>query len=231
LGINLLPSGVKICNFDCLYCQCGWTHRRQLAEPESIGFPSLEDLRREVAAGFKALCEKGINPDTIVFSGNGEPTLHPSFKEAAEIVRQYRDQYLPSALLSILTNGSRLLTPPIHEAVEQLDLKCLKLDAGNLWMDRPFMAYDLEELIPAWRALTNLTVQSFFCAGRFANTSHQWVEPWLDQINRINPARLQIYTLDRHAPVALIEKAPESALLSIAATAKEWLAIDVQVFA
>ena len=24
LGINLLPENGKICNFDCIYCECGW---------------------------------------------------------------------------------------------------------------------------------------------------------------------------------------------------------------
>ena len=24
LGINLLPQKGKICNFDCIYCECGW---------------------------------------------------------------------------------------------------------------------------------------------------------------------------------------------------------------
>ena len=24
LGINLLPQEGKICNFDCVYCECGW---------------------------------------------------------------------------------------------------------------------------------------------------------------------------------------------------------------
>ena len=24
LGVNLLPSKGKLCNFDCVYCECGW---------------------------------------------------------------------------------------------------------------------------------------------------------------------------------------------------------------
>ena len=24
LGVNLLPAHGKICNFDCVYCECGW---------------------------------------------------------------------------------------------------------------------------------------------------------------------------------------------------------------
>ena len=24
LGVNLLPVDAKLCNFDCIYCECGW---------------------------------------------------------------------------------------------------------------------------------------------------------------------------------------------------------------
>ena len=24
LGVNILPSKGKLCNFDCVYCECGW---------------------------------------------------------------------------------------------------------------------------------------------------------------------------------------------------------------
>ena len=24
LGVNLLPTDNKLCNFDCIYCECGW---------------------------------------------------------------------------------------------------------------------------------------------------------------------------------------------------------------
>ena len=27
LGINLLPANKKICTFDCVYCECGWTDK------------------------------------------------------------------------------------------------------------------------------------------------------------------------------------------------------------
>ena len=27
LGVNLLPVDGKLCNFDCIYCECGWTDR------------------------------------------------------------------------------------------------------------------------------------------------------------------------------------------------------------
>ena len=28
LGINLLPVESKYCTFNCIYCECGWTHEQ-----------------------------------------------------------------------------------------------------------------------------------------------------------------------------------------------------------
>lgn len=30
LGINLLPDDHKFCNFDCIYCECGWTENTKV---------------------------------------------------------------------------------------------------------------------------------------------------------------------------------------------------------
>ena len=31
LGVNLLPVDSKLCNFDCLYCECGWNEDHPVA--------------------------------------------------------------------------------------------------------------------------------------------------------------------------------------------------------
>ena len=28
LGVNLLPVEAKYCTFNCVYCECGWTHEK-----------------------------------------------------------------------------------------------------------------------------------------------------------------------------------------------------------
>ena len=42
LGINLLPQEGKVCNFDCVYCECGWNK-------DGLGdrvLPTAEDVRK-----------------------------------------------------------------------------------------------------------------------------------------------------------------------------------------
>ena len=40
LGINLLPEEGKLCNFDCVYCECGWNKDgrgdKRLPSPEEL---------------------------------------------------------------------------------------------------------------------------------------------------------------------------------------------------
>jgi wyosine [tRNA(Phe)-imidazoG37] synthetase (radical SAM superfamily) len=197
---------------------------------ESVGFPSLSDLEVSIHKEFERLHQEGIAPDTIVFSGNGEPTLYPEFFRAVELVRLARNDYLPSSLLGILTNGTMLGEKVIFNAVAGLEIKCLKLDAGNLWMDRPCAPYSLDQLIPLWRDIPDLTIQSFFCEGQFDNTRKEWVELWIEQLKMIHPTRLQIYTLARQAPVSTMQKARAETLERIASRVREELSLDLQVF-
>ncbi|MEW5976134.1 MAG: radical SAM protein [Acidobacteriota bacterium] len=219
LGINLL-SRAKLCNFDCLYCQCGWTPRALDTEAIENQVPDLVEVKVAVSRQFQQLGKLGIQPETIVFSGNGEPTLHPNFPAIAEWVVKNRNRYLPKALVGILTNGTRLNEAPVKHGIDQLDFKAVKLDAGWEWMDRPLDRFDLDKAVRAWQRIPHIWIQSFFVQGRFDNTFLRWVEPWLAQIKRISPERVQLYTLDRVPAAPGIEPASKTTL--------DWIACEVR---
>lgn len=231
LGINLLPEGRKVCDFDCLYCQCGRSSRQIVLDSFSkVPFLPLEEIERTIDSRFRELALKKVLPDTIVFSGNGEPTLHPSFAKVCEVVRRYRDRYLPQSRIGILTNGTNTLDSSIFEAMTKLDWSSIKLDAGGLWLDRPMLSYDREKLIPVWRQIPTLTIQSFFVEGRLANTEPEVVGPWIQQIQRIRPRRVHIYTLERKPAVKAIQRASIAALTQVARQLALATGIQVEVF-
>ena len=233
LGINLLPSGLKVCDFDCLYCQCGWTSRPLVARSfAGVPFPSLVEIERVVSARFGEICRASPTPDTIIFSGNGEPTLHPDFREAVEIVAKAKKTYLPGSRLGLLTNGNNLLNRSIFETLAAIELKSIKFDAGREWLDRPLLERNLADLLRVWRELPNLTIQSFFCEGQFANTGREHVGPWLEHLAQIQPSRLQLYTLDRVPPVLMMSKTSAATLNDIAGQARRAMAqCVVEVYA
>ena len=40
LGVNILPQEGKMCNFDCVYCECGWNRDGR----SSSRFPVAEEV-------------------------------------------------------------------------------------------------------------------------------------------------------------------------------------------
>ncbi len=43
LGLNILPTKIKVCSFDCLYCQYGWTDEFNDNKLSKI-LPSKEEI-------------------------------------------------------------------------------------------------------------------------------------------------------------------------------------------
>ena len=78
LGINLLPRDGKLCNFDCIYCECGWNRDGRVSAPV---LPKAADVRTALEKKLAECREAGTGIDSITFSGNGEPTLNPDFPE------------------------------------------------------------------------------------------------------------------------------------------------------
>ena len=104
LGINLLPEEGKLCNFDCVYCECGWNRDGR----GDIRIPSAEDLRKALELKLEECKASRIGIDSITFSGDGEPTLNPQFPEMVDVTIELRDRYYPKSVISVLTNATRI---------------------------------------------------------------------------------------------------------------------------
>ena len=76
LGVNLLPTQAKVCSFDCIYCECGFTPKEYA---EKVSLPAREEVKARLETKLKEMGAEGQLPDVITFAGNGEPTLHPEF--------------------------------------------------------------------------------------------------------------------------------------------------------
>lgn len=127
LGVNLLPSDGKICNFNCIYCECGLNeaYRERSAIRENL--PCQKDILEALEKYLQSpSCPK---LDSITFSGNGEPSLHPDFDSIVKECCRLRDIYQSKTKLSIITNASTLDRKEVVEALKLADNKFLKLDA------------------------------------------------------------------------------------------------------
>ncbi|MBI4576863.1 MAG: radical SAM protein [Planctomycetes bacterium] len=236
LGINLLPARWKVCNFNCVYCQLGWNPAPTVeGQTEGHPYPEPSAVREEVDRRFAELAASGDRPDTIVLSGNGEPTLYPAFPEAVEAVLGARDRHLRDIPVEVLTNGTRLADAEVSRALRRLDRVIVKLDAGtrrgqarvDLPVERDF---DLDRLTDWAAATRGIIVQAMFLRGAVDNTGEAEVEAWIDRLARIHPRLTQIYSLDRIPPAPRLEQVPREALEAIARRARERTGLEVEVY-
>ena len=112
LGVNILPTTGKLCNFDCIYCECGWNK-----DGKSDGrFPRLAEVEAALEEKMSKAAAEGVPVDSITFSGNGEPTMNPDFPQIVEATVRLRDRYFPEAKVSVLSNAVLVARKEIAEA-------------------------------------------------------------------------------------------------------------------
>jgi len=206
LGINLLPQEGKICNFDCVYCECGWNKDGR----GDTALPSARDV--EVALEDKLMaCQAAGTPiDSITFSGDGEPTLNPEFPQIIDITLALRDKYYPSARVSVLSNATRAGKEEVFQALRKVDNAILKIDAPTdelaALVNRPAPGYHLADVVEALKRFQGqFVLQTMFLKGPGWATE-EWVSAWMDIVREVHPKEVMVYTIDRETPMKELAK-------------------------
>jgi len=137
LGVDLVP--LKVCPFDCIYCQLGRTTHKTLDRAEYVPAEQVVcQVREKLAAG--------VRPDHITLAGSGEPTLHIRLGWIIEQIKQCTD--VPVA---VLTNGALLRDPEVRRDCARADVVMPSLDAGDeqrfVYVNRPHRDLTLEQVV------------------------------------------------------------------------------------
>ncbi len=234
LGVNLLPTHSKLCNFDCIYCECGWNAQRR----GSGAFNTLEEVTSSLEAKLEEMASRGEIPDVITFAGNGEPTLHPHFEEIIDATIALRNKITPSAKISVLSNATRISLDTVRRALLRVDNNILKLDSAHTEVakaiNHPQGEYSIEQVVENMLLFEGkLIVQSMFLRGEcdgitIDNTSPEAIDEWLKLIEKIAPKSVMVYSIDRDTPCKTLEKIEREELLLIAQKVKQ-LGIECSV--
>lgn len=212
LGINLLPVNNKYCNFNCIYCECGWTEKNN----EKVILADRNELKIRLEEKLIEIQGTVNEPDAITFAGNGEPTIHPLFAEIIDDTVELRDKYAPTAAISILSNASMLHKEKVTKALQKVDKNIQKLDSG---IEETFEAINqasgkisLDKIIEGLLLFEGkLIIQTLFMRGEYNgkfidNTTDEEVEAWLEIVKKVNPEYVMIYPIERGTPAKNIEK-------------------------
>ena len=202
LGVNLLPSVGKLCNFDCVYCECGWNKD---GKSDKV-FPKLADIEAALETKMFRAAEEGTGVDSITFSGNGEPTMHPDFPKVIDITLTLRDRYFPEAKVSVLSNATLIGRKEVAEALMRVDNPILKIDASSDELIRkiniPVGSYRLDEVLENLKGFDgNFILQTMFLKSPdFDTAAPEAVERWMDIVRTLRPREVMVYTIDRETP-------------------------------
>lgn len=222
LGVNLLPVNVKLCSFDCIYCECG------LAQKGVVGRqPTRAEVRDALERQLGKMRRDGEPLDVITFAGNGEPTLHRDFSLIMEDVMALRDRFYPQVKISVLSNATMLHRPTVVETLKKVDNNILKLDSGieetARLMDAPhqpnYSVAATRELMKQFGG--DFILQTMFLRGSVDgkvvdNTTETEIDAWVELVKDIRPRKVMIYSIDRETPVKTLEKVSKEELTRIA---------------
>lgn len=208
LGVNVLPTTGKLCNFDCVYCECGWNKD---GKGDNV-FPCYHEVAQALQEKMAKLAQEGTPVDSITFSGNGEPTMNPDFARIVEVTLQLRDRYYPNAKVSVLSNATLAWREDVFQALSKVDNAILKLDAGTGQMveaiNKPVGAYNIDKVVESLKRFEGrFVLQTMFLrSGDFDTTVPEVLGRWMDIVREISPREIMIYTIDRETPDKTLRK-------------------------
>lgn len=117
LGVDLVP--LKVCTWDCPYCQVGATTEKTIVRREYVPVT-------DVLSEFNQWMAEDGHADCVTFAGGGEPTLHSRFGEIMDTIRD-RSGFR----LVLLSNGSLFSLPDVRDAACRADVVKATLSAWD----------------------------------------------------------------------------------------------------
>jgi len=223
LGINLLPTDIKVCSFDCIYCECG---RNPKKYEEKAVLPSRMEVQQKLKEKLEEMVAENLLPDVITFAGNGEPTLHPEFAGIIDDTIELRNQLSPNARIAVLSNATMIHKNEVFQALLKIEDNIQKLDSAFeetiKLLDCPNKNFNLTKTVDQLTAFHGkVIIQTLFVRGSYNeqivdNTTEKEIPAWIELLKKIKPSQVMIYTIARDTPVDTLQKVSAKDLNSIA---------------
>lgn len=206
LGIDLVP--MKTCSLNCIYCECGRTTHLTVARREYV---PIEVVKSELSD----YLTHHPRPDYITFSGSGEPVLNSHIVDVIRFIQSQTSEIS----IAVLTNGTLLFDKKVRDELKDAAVVIPSLDAatGDVFkkINRPHPKLDVNTIIDGiirFRgAYTGqLWLEVFIVPG--INDTETELSALKQAIEKINPDRVQLNTLDRPGVVEDIRAATREEL-------------------
>lgn len=221
LGVNVMQPNSKHCNFDCIYCECGWN-----GEHPKGAFNSVNAIATRLQAKLEEMAAEGKLPDVITFAGNGEPTMHPDFGAVIDSTIEIRNRLAPDCKIAVLSNATMINREAVRDALLKVDRNILKLDSALdstvRLINQPNNLRPQSETIELMKKFDGkLIVQTMFLRGEYDgqcvdNTTAEELTALMDALKAIRPEQVMLYSIDRDTPAQGLTKVSKEELSQIA---------------
>lgn len=231
LGINLGAAEKKVCTWGCVYCQCGFGERDVPREGEIPSAASVIASLRESLSG-------GMQPDSVTFAGNSEPTAHPQFLEIVREARKLKYAMRATWILNVLSNGSELGKDAVVTACDLLDEAWIKLDCATdglfRRLNRPvFRVGAVRAHVARVKRLKKPRLQTLLWRSQAHPRASNWGEEnlraLLDAYSEIQPVEINLTTVRRETALAGLQPVDPEDLEGFASRIRG-LGLEVNVF-
>ena len=250
VGINMCPD--KHCNFQCVYCE---VHRNGDVPEGRLDVDAMAaELKKTlifVRAGrlrerpwYRALPDELLQLRHVALSGDGEPTLSPSFADALQAVVHVRAlSGYPFFKLVLLTNATGLDLPHVQHGLRHFTLSdevWAKLDGGTqAYVNRVNRAsVSLDKILSNILLLGRqrpMVIQSLFPAINGEEPPLEEIEQYAHRLLELKKAGaqislVQIYSATRPSPNSESGHLPLKALSRIAQIVRQTTGLPAEVF-
>lgn len=192
LGVELAPA--KICNLNCVYCECGITTKLTAERADYI------EADKIIAELDDYLKNDPPHIDILTLTGSGEPTLNKGFRKIKNHIRKNYPQYK----IGVLTNSCALIDPEVREDLLDLDYVLPSIDAmldeSFIKINRPARSISCSDVIEGLRSFGkefqgNIWIELFIIPG--INDTDEELHLFKELFEDIAPTRVQINSMDR----------------------------------
>lgn len=257
IGVNLNPD--KSCTFDCLYCEVGRNGTIHHGEVDlNVLASELRQMlilafagRMQELPGYQTLPRDLLTLKSVALSGDGEPTLSPSFHDAVQTIVHLRAQgEFPFFKIVLITNGTGLHLPQVQLGLQLFtcqDEIWTKLDAGTqTYMDRinrPLpgpadvkvsLRAILENTLRIGR-LRPIVIQSLFALIDGNEPPSEEIEEYVQRLRELKQGGaqitlVQVYSAHRPSVLGSTSHLPLKSLSKIAQQVREITGLRAEVF-
>jgi wyosine [tRNA(Phe)-imidazoG37] synthetase (radical SAM superfamily) len=250
VGVNLCPD--QHCNFQCVYCE---VHRNGAPREEKLDVETMAaELKKTLAfvrggrlrerPWYRTLPDELLQLRHVALSGDGEPTLSPTFAEALQAIVHVRAlSGFPFFKLVLLTNATGLDLPHVQQGLKHFtrsDEVWAKLDGGT----QAYVNKVNRASVPLEKIVSNIlmlgrqrpvVIQSLFPAINGEEPPLEEIEQYAHRLLELKKAGaqislVQIYSATRPSPNSESGHLPLKILSRIAHIVRQATGLTAEVF-